>query len=96
MERVAPSQTAGYLQKWINLDCFIFMKFDKKEAVHIIEMMPDGREFLVRQKPPRFRIEIIDEVGGEHLKANLKKAAAFLFKNTQAAACKETGIHYSD
>ena len=57
------------------------MKFDKKEAVHIIEMMPDGREFLVRQQPPRFRIEIIDEVGGEHLKANLKKAAAFLFKN---------------
>jgi hypothetical protein len=57
------------------------MKIDKKEAVHIIEVMPDGREFIVRQKSPRFRIEIIDEVDGEHLKSNLKKAAAFLLKN---------------
>lgn len=53
----------------------------EKEPVHIIERGADGREYIIRQKPPRMRIEVIDEVDGQHLKANLKKAAAFLLNN---------------
>lgn len=53
----------------------------EKEPVHILEKREDGREYIVRQKPPRMRIEVIDEIDGRHLKANLKKAAAFLLSN---------------
>lgn len=43
----------------------------------------DGKQFIVRNKPPRFRMEILDETNNYRLATALKKCAEWLTKGRE-------------